>query len=145
MSKTPTLIALVRDWFKADPILGKHYADTHGYTEGMYLETACHFESAWKKKWDPNNPGYAIAYVPSREMDNRVLLYDTREFTDSIHSSALFKPLEFLMPEDPAFFTMLREHLIKGHDSLFLHTGCKIRYKRGEQLPWEWEDGTPIN
>lgn len=139
--KSPRLIDLIREWVQGDPTLKPHFyfAD---WKDGTYLETCCNHPNAISLK-----AGYALARFPVQEdPDRRVNIYYHGEDESYIKADSVVgvtidpkkyqgaKTRGYLKPEDPQFFTKLRDYIILGHDALSCVTNCKIRWEFGETL-----------
>jgi len=145
--KHPNLEDLVREWMKGDPILRAHFLGTRGYNEGMYIETACHLGG---RRWDPDNPGHAVACVPSEKLPSPggVILYNVAQYNLNIGMYSQYERGHYVKPEDPQFLEKLKEHLISSHDRLAIQTSCRIRWRRGDpSMPFEVynDDGTKVS
>lgn len=144
-----TLVTLIREWIKEDPILSKHFFFTE-YEEGTYLETRCDWSHKINQhSVDPKHTGYSLALFPhERYTDKRVMVfYHGREYDE-----AFSRVRGYLKRENPHFIESLRKWLILGHDSLCDITKCKIKWEFGETLsdreaatrqPW-WKDGEDL-
>ena len=144
----PTLITLLKEWIKGDPILRPHFYLVD-WNDGTYIETKCNFSLQQKLEH-----GYALACFPNGRWIAPATIPEGRD----PHKIAVFYHGEeprirgYLTKEDPLFFEKLREFLILGHDGLFEVTNCKIQYEFIETLsdreaairqPW-WETGRDL-